>query len=79
MFPSAYVCLSSRCQWFGKYKDGSTSEILSLFETDLYKDDWLGLQAMNSTGRLHLLATVGDHLQIDEAWVIKNVINTFLK
>jgi len=66
-------------EWFGKYEDGSTDKILSLFDTKLYKEDWLGLQAMNATGKLHFLATVGDHLQVDEQWLIKNVINVFLK
>lgn len=66
-------------QWFGKYEDGSTDKILSLFDTKLYTEDRLGLQAMNATGRLHFLATVGDHLQIDEPWLIKNVIDVFLK
>ncbi|XP_067934829.1 palmitoyl-protein thioesterase 1-like [Watersipora subatra] len=66
-------------EWFGKYEDGSTDKVLSLFETKLYTEDRLGLKSMNETGRLHFLATVGDHLQVDEAWLIKNVINVFLK
>lgn len=66
-------------QWFGKYQDGSTDKILTLFDTALYKEDWLGLKAMNATGKLHFLAAVGDHLQVDEQWLIKNVINVFLK
>jgi len=65
-------------QWFGKYEDGSTDKILSLFETKLYQDDWLGLKAMNATGKLHFLKTHGDHLQIDEAWFIQNIITPFL-
>ena len=72
---TGFSCL----QWFGKYQDGTTGKILSLFETKLYTEDRLGLQAMNSTGRLHFLSTVGDHLQVDESWLIKNVINVFLK
>lgn len=79
VFTVPYKLSNYYLKWFGKYEDGSTEKVLSLFETDLYKEDWLGLQAMNATGRLHFLATVGDHLQVDEDWLIKNVIDVFLK
>lgn len=38
---------------FGFYKLDSQSEQESLFETDLYKQDKLGLKILNETGRLH--------------------------
>lgn len=41
--------------------------------------DWLGLKVMNSTGRLHFLASPGDHLQFTEQWFIDNIVSKFLK
>jgi len=65
--------------WFGYYDPGQDQTTVTLFETPLYKEDWLGLQVLNNTGRLHFLSVEGDHLKFTDPWFIKNIINVFLK
>jgi palmitoyl-protein thioesterase len=61
-------------EWFGFYAPGQDKEVLTLQETPLYQEDWLGLQAMNDNGQLTFLATIGDHLQFTKEWFIENII-----
>lgn len=65
-------------EWFGFYRPGQAKEVLKLQDTVLYKDDRLGLQEMDTTGKLHFLEVVGDHLQIDLNWFKVNIIDKFL-
>lgn len=66
-------------EWFGFYKPGQSKDLFTLFESPLYQEDWLGLKVMNSTGRLHFLASPGDHLQFTEQWFIDNIVSKYLK
>lgn len=66
-------------EWFGFYKEGQTKDVLPMEQTALWMEDRLGLQKLNATGRLHFLASPGDHLQFTDQWFIDNVINKFLK
>jgi len=61
-------------EWFGFYAPGQDKEVLTLQETPLYQEDWLGLQKMNDNGQLTFLATIGDHLQFTKEWFIQNII-----
>jgi len=61
-------------EWFGFYAPGQDKEVLTLQETPLYQQDWLGLQEMNDNGKLTFLATIGDHLQFTKEWFIENII-----
>ena len=63
---------------FGYYKEGQDTEILSLFDSPIYKEDRLGLKTMNATGKLHFLEMNGDHLQFTEQ-EFKDQIAKFLK
>ena len=40
--------------------------------------DKLGLKQMDSEGKLHFLTVEGDHLQVSEAWLVKNIIKQYL-
>jgi palmitoyl-protein thioesterase len=66
-------------EWFGFYNPGQDKTIFTLQESQLYQEDWLGLQEMDSQGKLTFLATIGDHLQFTEEWFIDNIITPFLK
>jgi len=46
-------------------EDGS---VLDLRDTALYREDWIGLRALDEAGRLHLLSCPGGHLQFDREW-----------
>uniref|UniRef100_A0A4W5L0G4 Palmitoyl-protein thioesterase 1 n=1 Tax=Hucho hucho TaxID=62062 RepID=A0A4W5L0G4_9TELE len=55
-------------EWFGFLKTGQAKETETLQESVLYKEDRLGLAAMESAGKLDFLATEGDHLQFTDKW-----------
>nr|XP_002125680.1 palmitoyl-protein thioesterase 1 [Ciona intestinalis] len=61
-------------EWFGFYAPGQAETVQSLQESDLYKNDQLGLKAMDQNGQLVFLATDGDHLQFTNEWFITNII-----
>merc|ERR1712038_343444 len=66
-------------QWFGYYKPGSNSETQTLQESDLYKEDKLGLKEMDKQGKIHFLELDGDHLQFSTKWFIDNILRKYLK
>jgi len=66
-------------EWFGFYNAGQDKSVYTLQESQLYQEDWLGLQEMDTQGKLTFLATIGDHLQFTEEWFITNIITPFLK
>uniref|UniRef100_A0A6Q2WWW0 Palmitoyl-protein thioesterase 1 n=1 Tax=Esox lucius TaxID=8010 RepID=A0A6Q2WWW0_ESOLU len=61
-------------EWFGFLKTGQAKETETLQESVLYKEDRLGLAAMEAAGKLHFLATEGDHLQFTEKWFNENLL-----
>ncbi|KAK6194927.1 hypothetical protein SNE40_000457 [Patella caerulea] len=66
-------------EWFGFYKPGQAKKLLTVFETPLYQQDWLGLKKLNDTGRLHFLSSDTDHQKFTNEWFISNIINKFFK
>ncbi|KZC03815.1 Palmitoyl-protein thioesterase 1, partial [Dufourea novaeangliae] len=65
-------------EWFGFYAPGQEKQIQTLEETDLYREDRLGLQALHKLGKIHLISVPGNHLQFTENWFIDNVIKKYL-
>ncbi|XP_012221178.1 palmitoyl-protein thioesterase 1 [Linepithema humile] len=65
-------------EWFGFYKSGQAEEIQKLQQSELYKQDWLGLRAMEMDGKVHYLSLPGDHLQFTANWFINNIIKKYL-
>ncbi|KAG7500801.1 palmitoyl-protein thioesterase 1 [Solea senegalensis] len=61
-------------EWFGFLKTGQAKETETLQESVLYKEDRLGLAAMDKAGKLVFLATEGDHLQFTQEWFKKNLL-----
>uniref|UniRef100_A0A8C7TM77 Palmitoyl-protein thioesterase 1 n=1 Tax=Oncorhynchus mykiss TaxID=8022 RepID=A0A8C7TM77_ONCMY len=55
-------------EWFGFLKTGQAKETETLQESVLYKEDRLGLAAMDAAGKLDFLGTEGDHLQFTREW-----------
>ncbi|XP_050407435.1 palmitoyl-protein thioesterase 1 [Patella vulgata] len=66
-------------EWFGFYEPGQAKKLLTVFETPLYQQDWLGLKKLNDTGRLHFLSSDTDHQIFTHEWFISNIINKFFK
>lgn len=65
-------------QWFGFYKSGSIRSTVSLQESNIYKQDKLGLAAMDEAGKLHFLEIDGDHLQMSDSWFVENIVKVYL-
>ena len=61
---------------FGFYKPGSKTVVQTVFETDLYKKDLLGLKTLHETGRLHLHIAHCTHVnfQEDESNFVENTL-----
>ncbi|KAB0796434.1 hypothetical protein PPYR_10495 [Photinus pyralis] len=66
-------------EWFGFYKPGQAKEIQTLQESELYKQDRLGLMKMERDGKLHFMSLPGNHLQFEWSWFEKNVIDVYFK
>ena len=64
---------------FGWYKKGSTKDVVSFTETDLYTQDRLGLKKLDSDGRLVVFKVPGDHLQLDMEWFKSVIIAKYLR
>lgn len=65
-------------EWFGFLKTGQGKETETLQESILYKEDRLGLAAMDKAGKLVFLSTPGNHLQFTKEWFDDNLL-PFLK
>ena len=65
-------------EWFGFFADGQDKEVVSMNETMVYKSDLLGLKDMKDEGKLHLLSSDTDHLDLSDEFMEKKVI-PFLK
>jgi len=64
-------------EWFGFYAPGQDTQVLTLQQTPLYQEDWLGLKKLDQTGRLKFLSVAGNHLQFTEKWFIANIVPYF--
>lgn len=65
-------------EWFGFYNEGQSNTIYNMEDSVLYKNDTLGLQTLDKSGRLHKLSVDGDHLKFTDEWFIENIIQPFL-
>ena len=48
-------------------------------DTDLYKEDWIGLKELDEGGRLVLNSVPGRHMNFSLKWLLKNVIDAYLR
>ena len=53
--------------WFGFYKDNSTDTLEPLASRQMYKEDWIGLRALDTTGRLHFAQIDCMHIEVPTA------------
>jgi len=61
-------------EWFGFYKPGGIDTIIDLRDSQLYIEDWLGLQVMDKAGKLHFLSVDADHLKFTDDWFVENIV-----
>ena len=62
--------------WFGFFgKDvNGTAIIVSLEDSELYKQDKLGLQQMQAEKKLKFVGSIGTHFVFDEVWFRQNIV-----
>ncbi|KAI8889864.1 alpha/beta-hydrolase [Backusella circina FSU 941] len=63
--------------WF--WQDDKDQELIPLKNRTLYKEDWIGLKTMDNQGRLRFLVCPGQHMQISDEYLDKEVIRPYLK
>ena len=61
------IIVPRESSWFGFYADNSTSEIVPLRQSDLYKQDRLGLRALDRAGKLHFAKVDCRHRDVPAA------------
>jgi len=77
-FDNDTVVVPRESEWFGFFKDGSISEKLTLQQMPIYQQDWIGLRALDSQGKLHFLDCPGNHMRFTLDWFTKYVITPWL-
>eukprot|EP00466_Bigelowiella_natans_P001354 jgi/Bigna1/77617/fgenesh1_pg.49_\ len=58
------VIIPRESSWFGFFDPEDPEHIQPLFESKLYKEDWLGLRYLYERGRLHFRRIVCTHLDV---------------
>ena len=61
--------------WFAMQ---SGADVVPLQEQKLYGRDWLGLRALDASGRLTLAECPGEHMRFSLDWFAQNVIEPYL-
>ena len=46
--------------------------------SDIFKEDWISLQDLHNSSRLHFLNMSGDHMDFDADWFRENIVKRFL-
>lgn len=64
-------------EWFGFFAENNGTYVQQMNETDLYKQDKLGIKYLNENNRLKLLSIDANHLQISEKFFIKEIIQNY--
>ncbi|KAK1285603.1 hypothetical protein QJS10_CPB20g01396 [Acorus calamus] len=68
------ILIPKETAWFGYYPDGSFSPVLPAQETKLYKEDWIGLKALDDAGRVKYVKVSGNHLGISRSDMKRHIV-----
>ena len=63
---------------FFPWGSNQRSEILAFNETEIYKQDWIGLQQLDKEGKIDFLECQGNHLQFTLPWLDTEIIKKYL-
>ncbi|XP_074272806.1 uncharacterized protein LOC141596512 isoform X5 [Silene latifolia] len=77
MFEEETIITPRESSWFGYYPDGSTNVILPFNETQLYKEDLIGLKALHEAGKVTFKKAPGEHVNLSDT--LYEIISPFLK
>ncbi|KAL2611865.1 hypothetical protein R1flu_023557 [Riccia fluitans] len=73
-FEADAVLYPADTAWFGFFGANDFRKVLPAVETDLYKEDWIGLKTLDEAGRVAFLSVPGGHLAITEAEMQEMVV-----
>ncbi|WCJ25830.1 alpha/beta-Hydrolases superfamily protein [Euphorbia peplus] len=68
------VLIPKETSWFGYYPDGSFKSVVSVEQTKLYTEDWIGLKTLHEAGRVQFINVSGNHLGISKSDMKKHVV-----
>jgi len=77
-FTKDNMVVPKESEWFGYYPENNSSYVLDIKQTDLYKDDRIGLKTLKESNRLKFIAVDGDHLQIPHDVFVDQIIKPYL-
>lgn len=60
-------------EWFGEYAANSR-DLVYMNETELYKEDWIGIKDLQEADKITYIAWVGNHLQFNTTQVDEFII-----
>ncbi|CAG0882545.1 unnamed protein product [Cyprideis torosa] len=66
-------------EWFDFFTPGQDKIILPLKASRMWREDRLGLQKLDSQGKLKFVACPGDHLRMTKEWLLTEIVNKYLK
>eukprot|EP01065_Artemidia_motanka_P018684 TRINITY_DN2201_c1_g1_i5.p1 TRINITY_DN2201_c1_g1~~TRINITY_DN2201_c1_g1_i5.p1 ORF type:complete len:260 (+),score=104.65 TRINITY_DN2201_c1_g1_i5:227-1006(+) len=66
-------------EWWGHFEDGSLKKVLTMRETEWYKQDMFGLKTADEAGKILFNTTAGDHLQFTHDELLWWVNNYFVE
>ena len=52
--------------------------LIPLREQAMYTEDWLGLRALDESGRLVMAECPGQHMWFTDAWLKENVLDKYM-
>jgi len=65
-------------EWFQFFAPGQNKVILPFNQTDIYVEDWIGLQELDQNGKIVFIPCVGNHLEFTLEWFIQNIVTPYL-
>jgi len=68
MFTEDTMVQPKQSEWFEFYAPGQDRVVVPLNESQIYTEDWLGLQQMDQQGQLQFIPCPGNHLQFTQDW-----------
>jgi len=60
-------------EWFEFYAPDQDKDIIPLNQSDIYTQDWIGLQTLDENNKLHFVPCDGNHLQFTDVWFEQNI------
>eukprot|EP01024_Parvocaulis_polyphysoides_P020024 TRINITY_DN191_c1_g2_i2.p2 TRINITY_DN191_c1_g2~~TRINITY_DN191_c1_g2_i2.p2 ORF type:complete len:146 (-),score=13.29 TRINITY_DN191_c1_g2_i2:354-791(-) len=74
-FENDTMVVPKESAWFGYYNG---SQLLTLQEQEIYKEDWIGLKKLDQENKLVFIQKLGNHLQIGMDWFDEYIIQPYL-